>query len=234
MASPLPLQRANTVYYGGDFSSLPDHLVSDQIPQRDPDHSFSHSSLSDLELDDRPCRLYIGFIVYEVIFTNLNLELIWFILIIIIVVPLSHYVRSAQHVFFFHPLLSLVISIPTPFIHVIIHTILPSFPRPTSTRVSIYIQTYHSFRYVTFIRITCPYQANLLLLVFSVTGATFKLPLIYSFLIYLIQSIHLFLGRPLLGCPSTFMVITLIMCCEYDSYYEPDNVANITQGLWKE
>jgi hypothetical protein len=32
MASPLPLQRANTVCYVGDFSSLPDHLVSDPIP----------------------------------------------------------------------------------------------------------------------------------------------------------------------------------------------------------
>jgi hypothetical protein len=29
MASPLPLEHANMVYYVGDFSSLPDHLVSD-------------------------------------------------------------------------------------------------------------------------------------------------------------------------------------------------------------
>jgi hypothetical protein len=29
MANPLPLQLANTVCYVGDFSSLPDHLVSD-------------------------------------------------------------------------------------------------------------------------------------------------------------------------------------------------------------
>jgi hypothetical protein len=34
----------------------------------------------------------------------------------IIIVPLSHYVGSAQHVFFFHSLLSLVISMLTPFI----------------------------------------------------------------------------------------------------------------------
>jgi hypothetical protein len=34
MASPLPLQHANTVCYVGDFSSLPDHLFSDLIPQR--------------------------------------------------------------------------------------------------------------------------------------------------------------------------------------------------------
>jgi hypothetical protein len=34
MTSPLPLQHANTVCYVDDFSSLPDHLVSDTIPQR--------------------------------------------------------------------------------------------------------------------------------------------------------------------------------------------------------
>jgi hypothetical protein len=47
-ASPLPLQHANTVCYVGAFSSLPGHLVSDSIPQRNPEHSSSHSSLSDL------------------------------------------------------------------------------------------------------------------------------------------------------------------------------------------
>jgi hypothetical protein len=36
MASPLPLQHANTVCYDGDFSSLPNHLVSDSILQRNP------------------------------------------------------------------------------------------------------------------------------------------------------------------------------------------------------
>jgi hypothetical protein len=45
MASPLPLQRANTVCYVADFSVLPDHLVSDTSPQRNPETSF-HSSLS--------------------------------------------------------------------------------------------------------------------------------------------------------------------------------------------
>jgi hypothetical protein len=35
MASPLPLQHANTVCYIGDYSSLPDDLVSDSIPQSD-------------------------------------------------------------------------------------------------------------------------------------------------------------------------------------------------------
>jgi hypothetical protein len=38
MDSPLPLQRANTVCYVGDFSSLPDHLVSDSISQRNSEH----------------------------------------------------------------------------------------------------------------------------------------------------------------------------------------------------
>jgi hypothetical protein len=65
------------------------------------------------------------------------------------------------------------------YFHVIFHTIHPSFPRPTSTRVPIYIHSHHSCYYVTFLRITCSYQANLLLLIFSDTGATFKLPLIY-------------------------------------------------------
>jgi hypothetical protein len=46
-ASPLPLQRANTVCYVGDFSSLPDHFVSDSIPQRNLGHSSFHSSLSE-------------------------------------------------------------------------------------------------------------------------------------------------------------------------------------------
>jgi hypothetical protein len=50
MASPLPLQHANTVCYVGDFSTLPDNLVSDTIPQRNPEHSSFHTSLSDLEL----------------------------------------------------------------------------------------------------------------------------------------------------------------------------------------
>jgi hypothetical protein len=45
MASPLPLQRANTVCYVGNFSSLPYYLVSDSIPQGNPEHSFFHSSL---------------------------------------------------------------------------------------------------------------------------------------------------------------------------------------------
>jgi hypothetical protein len=56
MASPLPHQHANTVCYVYDFSSLPEHLVSDSIPQRNPEHSSFHSSLSDLKLVDQPCR----------------------------------------------------------------------------------------------------------------------------------------------------------------------------------
>jgi hypothetical protein len=48
MASPLPLQHANTVCYVGDFSSLPDHL------QRNPENTSFHSSLSDLKLVDQP------------------------------------------------------------------------------------------------------------------------------------------------------------------------------------
>jgi hypothetical protein len=42
MASPLPLQHANTVCYVSDFSSLPDHLVSNSISQRNPEHSSFH------------------------------------------------------------------------------------------------------------------------------------------------------------------------------------------------
>jgi hypothetical protein len=56
MTSPLPLQHANMVCYVGDFSSLPDHLVPDSIPQRNPEHTSFHTSLSDLKLVDQPCR----------------------------------------------------------------------------------------------------------------------------------------------------------------------------------
>jgi hypothetical protein len=48
MASPLPLQRVNTVSYVSDFISLPDHLIPGSIP-RNPEHSSFLSSLSDLE-----------------------------------------------------------------------------------------------------------------------------------------------------------------------------------------
>jgi hypothetical protein len=37
VASLLPLQHTNTACYVGDFSSLPDHLDSDSIPQRNPE-----------------------------------------------------------------------------------------------------------------------------------------------------------------------------------------------------
>jgi hypothetical protein len=50
------LQHTNRVCYVGDFSSLPDHLVSESIPQRNPEHSSLHISLSDLKLVDQPCR----------------------------------------------------------------------------------------------------------------------------------------------------------------------------------
>jgi hypothetical protein len=39
MASPLPLQRNNTMSYVGDFSSLQVHLVSDSILQINSEHS---------------------------------------------------------------------------------------------------------------------------------------------------------------------------------------------------
>jgi hypothetical protein len=52
--------------YVGDFSSLPDHLVSDSIPQRNPDHSYFHNSLSDLELVDQPCRECVIIFIYKV------------------------------------------------------------------------------------------------------------------------------------------------------------------------
>jgi hypothetical protein len=47
--------RSSLCYVGG-LSSLPDHLVSDLIPQRNPEHRSFHSSLSNLELVDQPCR----------------------------------------------------------------------------------------------------------------------------------------------------------------------------------
>jgi hypothetical protein len=53
MASPLPLQHANTLCYVGNFSPLPDHLVSNSIPQRNSENSFFHSLLSNLELVDQ-------------------------------------------------------------------------------------------------------------------------------------------------------------------------------------
>jgi hypothetical protein len=54
MARPLPVQRANTACYVGDLarSFPPDYFVSDSIPQRNPEHTFFHSSVSDLELMD--------------------------------------------------------------------------------------------------------------------------------------------------------------------------------------
>jgi hypothetical protein len=43
------------------------------------------------------------------------------------------------------------------YFHVILHTIHPSFPRRTSTRVPIYSHSHHCFCYVTSsLRITCP------------------------------------------------------------------------------
>jgi hypothetical protein len=48
MASPLPLQRANTVFYVEDFSSLSYHLVSNSIPQRKLYYNSLHKSLSEL------------------------------------------------------------------------------------------------------------------------------------------------------------------------------------------
>jgi hypothetical protein len=38
-----------------DFSFLSNHLVSDSIPQRNPDYSSFHSSLTGLELVDHKC-----------------------------------------------------------------------------------------------------------------------------------------------------------------------------------
>jgi hypothetical protein len=56
MASPPPLEHANTVCYIGDFSSLSNYLVSDSIPQRNLEHSSFHSLLNNPELVDQPCR----------------------------------------------------------------------------------------------------------------------------------------------------------------------------------
>jgi hypothetical protein len=49
---------ATLACYVDDFSSLPDHLVSDSVPHRYSEHSSFHSSLSGLELVDQPqpCR----------------------------------------------------------------------------------------------------------------------------------------------------------------------------------
>jgi hypothetical protein len=55
-ASPLPLQHANTVCCVGDLNPLPDHLVLDSIPQRNPEDSSFHSSLSNLEFVNQSCR----------------------------------------------------------------------------------------------------------------------------------------------------------------------------------
>jgi hypothetical protein len=55
------------------------------------------------------------------------------------------------------------------------------FAQPT--RVPIYIHTHHPFCYVTFIPSLNMPIPTLLLLIFSDTGATFKQPVIYSFLI---------------------------------------------------
>jgi hypothetical protein len=68
MVSPLPLQHANTVWYVGDFSSLPDHLVLDSISQRNPSMlGVFLSSLSDPELVDQPCREFprLGSVYYD-------------------------------------------------------------------------------------------------------------------------------------------------------------------------
>jgi hypothetical protein len=47
MANPLPLQRANTMCYVGDFNFLSDHFVSDSIPQRNSGLNSFYSSLSE-------------------------------------------------------------------------------------------------------------------------------------------------------------------------------------------
>jgi hypothetical protein len=102
----------------------------------------------------------------------------------------------ARHVFFFHPLLSLVISMLTPFILMSsftqsIHLFLG---RPLLGCPSTFILITLFVMWLSSLRITCPYQTNLLLLTFSVTGATFKLTLIYSYLILSIlvtPNIHL-------------------------------------------
>jgi hypothetical protein len=52
MVSPLPLQHANTVCYVGDFSFLPDHKVSNSIPQTNPEHSSFRSLRLPWDLDE--------------------------------------------------------------------------------------------------------------------------------------------------------------------------------------
>jgi hypothetical protein len=44
------------ICYVGDFSSLSDYLVSDSIPQRNPEHSSFHSLLSNPVFVDQPCH----------------------------------------------------------------------------------------------------------------------------------------------------------------------------------
>jgi hypothetical protein len=72
------------------------------------------------------------------------------------------------------------------YFYVILHKVHPCFPpsawpllgyRSTFILITLFV------KWLSYLLITCPYQAKLLFLIFSNTGATFKFPLIYSFLI---------------------------------------------------
>uniref|UniRef100_A0A2H1VCD9 SFRICE_016620 n=1 Tax=Spodoptera frugiperda TaxID=7108 RepID=A0A2H1VCD9_SPOFR len=56
MAGPLPLQLADPVGYVDHLGSLPNHFVSNAIPERDTEHSPFHSPLSDFEFVDQSSR----------------------------------------------------------------------------------------------------------------------------------------------------------------------------------
>jgi hypothetical protein len=58
MTSPLALQHAYTVWYVGEFSSLPDHLVSDSIPQRRATLSLWTSRAVSVHVSCVTCHLY--------------------------------------------------------------------------------------------------------------------------------------------------------------------------------
>lgn len=78
--------------------------------------------------------------------------------------------------------------------------------------------------YMIFMRITCPYHALLLILIFSVTGESFKLRLTYSFVVVLlyaqINSIRIRCG---LGVRYWFSFFLMKTCYLIGGYRSPLN-----------
>ena len=94
------------------------------------------------------------------------------------------YLWSAQHVFFFHSVLSTVMLSLTPFSFISFFTqsIHLFFGLPLSLHQSTFIFITLLVTCVSSLLFRCPYQDKRFPFNFSVTVATFKLPLIYSFL----------------------------------------------------